>query len=250
MNSYYENLLSPAERTAYRDIARGLADCEKQFQTTRFDMKRLGEIFSMVRLDDPMIFHADSLNFSYVDGSSKVTVKPVYTMMKQEYEDTCSVIAKRLKKIFVGVMDFCDVERERFVHDYIVRNVRYDRPTKQYSHEITGPLCHGIGVCEGMAKTFKLLCNEAGIESVVVTGIGVPPDESTGKKSERHAWNVVFIDDAAYAVDVTFDATLSAYGRIRYDYFNVTDEVMARSHGDTDFPAPACTAMFREGDEC
>ena len=250
MNAYYESQLSQTERAVYRDIARGLASCEKQFQTVRLDTKRLGEIFSMVRLDDPMMFHVDSLNFTYVDGASKVTVKPVYTMMKQEYEDTCAVIAKRLKKIFVGVMELGDVDRERFVHDYIVRNVRYDRPMKQYSHEITGPLCHGIGVCEGMAKTFKLLCDEAGIESVVVTGIGVPPDESTGKKSERHAWNIVFLDDVAYAVDVTFDATLSAYGRIRYDYFNVTDEVMAKCHGETDFPVPVCSVPFREGDEC
>ena len=130
-------------------------------------------------------------------------------------------------------------EKELFIHDYIVKNVRYDRLTKPYSHEVTGPLCHGIGVCEGMAKTFKLLCDEAGIDSLVVTGIGVPPDEATGKKTERHAWNIIFSGNTPYGVDVTFDNTLSGK-EIRYDYLNIPDSIMSRDHGNTDFPVPKC----------
>jgi len=237
---YYEGQLPPAEREVFRAMQRGLSSYERQFSVPRLDIRRLGEVFSMVKLDCPMIFHVEKLMFSFADSSSNVTVKPIYSMKKQEYESTFEIVKKRLKKILAPSEGFGFFEKEKFVHDYIVKNVRYDRLTKAYSHEVTGPLCHGIGVCEGMSKTFKLMCDELGIDTIVVTGIGVPPDAATGKKSERHAWNIVLYNGHAFGVDVTFDASLTGGGKIRYNYFNIPDEKMARDHGNVDFPVPRC----------
>ena len=242
---YYEEKLPPCDRDAYRALLRGLSSYERQFSAPRLDTSRLGEIFSMVKLDRPLVFGVERLSFTYFDSSANVTVKPVYTMKKQEYMNTLEIVRKRVKKILAPAEGMSVFEKEKYIHDYIVKNVRYDRLTKGYSHEVTGPLCHGIGVCEGMAKTFKLLCDESGIDSLVCTGIGVPPDVSTGKKSERHAWNVVFLSGVPYGVDVTFDASLSR-DTVRYDYFNVPDSVMFRDHGELDFPAPKCVSGDRD----
>ncbi len=238
---YYEERLPPRERDAYRAIMRGLSSYENRFSAPRLDTDRLGDIFSVVKLDNPLIFGVEKLSFTYYDGSSSVTIKPEYTMKKQEYLNTLETVKKRVKKVLSPAEGKSVVEKETFIHDYIVKNVRYDRLTKGYSHEVTGPLCHGIGVCEGMAKTFKLLCDEAGIDSLVCSGIGVPPDTATGKKSERHAWNVVFLDGKSFGVDVTFDATLSGE-TVRYDYFNISDRIMSRDHGSLDFPVPVCVS--------
>ena len=242
---YYESLLSSAERDVYRAFSRGLLSYEKQFSAPRVQTDRLGEIFTMVKLDDPMIFGVERLSFKYFDGSSSVTVTPVYTMKKQERQTALETVKKRVKKILAPAADLDPYEKELFIHDYIVNNVRYDRLTKSYSHEVTGPLCHGIGVCEGMAKTFKLLCDEAGIDSLVATGVGVPPDAATGKKSERHAWNIVYMDGEPLGVDVTFDNTLSGDG-VRYDYFNVPDVIMSRDHSSPDFPLPKCVSEGKD----
>ena len=48
-------------------------------------------------------------------------------------------------------------EKEKYVHDFICDNVRYDKLKKAYSHEIIGPLGQGVGVCEGIAKAVKVL---------------------------------------------------------------------------------------------
>ena len=236
---YYGSLLSSAEREVYRAYSRCLMSFEKQFSVPRIPTERLGKIFAMVKLDEPLIFGVERLSFKYSEGSPSVAVAPVYTMKKQERQTTLETVKKRIKKILAPAADLDLYEKELFIHDYIVKNVRYDRLTKSYSHEVTGPLCHGIGVCEGMAKTFKLLCDEVGIDCLVATGIGVPPDEATGKKSERHAWNVVFSGKEPFGVDVTFDNTLSKDG-VRYDYFNVPDSIMSRDHGSEDFPLPKC----------
>lgn len=237
---YYEERLPPHEKDIYSAVRRGLSSCERQFAVPRTDSKRLGDILSMVKLDDPLIFHVTKVSFTVADGASNIAVKPEYSMKKQEYEATLEIVRKRLKKILAPAQDLSIAEKEKYIHDYIVKNVRYDKLKKTYSHEVTGPLCHGIGVCEGMSKTFKLMCDEVGIDSLVCTGVGVPPDAATGKKSERHAWNIVIYKGVAYGVDVTFDATLSKDDRIWYNYFNVTDEVMSRDHGNVDFPVPAC----------
>ena len=48
------------------------------------------------------------------------------------------------------------------------------------------------------------MLDEAGVDSIVVSGIGT---NSEGK-TENHAWNYVAIDGAWYAVDVTWDDPL------------------------------------------
>ena len=151
---YYESCLSSAERDVYRAYAKGLYSFEKQFSAPRLPTDRLGEIFSMVKLDCPLIFGVEKLSFKYYEGSSKVTVIPVYNMKKAERETALETVKKRVGKILAPAASLSLYEKELFIHDYIVKNVRYDRLTKSYSHEVTGPLCHGIGVCEGMAKTF------------------------------------------------------------------------------------------------
>ncbi|MBR6917184.1 MAG: hypothetical protein IKN38_03280 [Clostridia bacterium] len=241
---YYEGQLAAEEAAAYRAMRRALLARERTFSVPWLGTARLGDIYSMVKLDDPNVFGIDKLAFKYTSASSNAVVAPAYLMKKAEYTETLAIVQKRVKKIMAKTEGMDKLRKELYIHDYIVENVRYDKLKKAYSHEVTGPLCHGIGVCEGMAKTFKLLCDEAGIDSLVCCGVGVPPDEATGKKSERHAWNIVYIEGEAFGVDVTFDNTLSANGRIRYDYFNVPDSFMSRDHGNLDFPAPECKSEW------
>jgi hypothetical protein len=61
-----------------------------------------------------------------------------------------------------------------------------------------GILINRVGVCAGYADAFKLLADEAGLESIVVTGFleGILP----------HAWNRVNIDGHWHTVDVTNNA--------------------------------------------
>lgn len=235
---YYFALLTKREKAAYLAMESALADMKSEFSVPRLEFSRISEIHTMLRLDLPLLIPSDRLTLSKLEGADSVRVKPHYTMTKKEYAATLQALSKRLSRI-MSKAEGDHFRKEKFFHDFLVTGVKYDKLKKQYSHEVTGPLCHGVGVCEGISKSFKLMCDAVGIECICVIGDGVPLGAASGKKWEKHMWNMVKLSDEWTCVDVTFDSSLSDDSAIRYDYFNVTDDVMARSHSSVMFKVPA-----------
>lgn len=122
-----------------------------------------------------------------------------------------------------------------------MQNVRYDKLKKPYSHEIIGPLGQGVGVCEGIAKAVKVLCDALGLWCMIAI-CGNNPEKGI---KYRHTWNIVRIGGQYYHLDATFDNSLTRGARedaeCRYDYFNLDDKAMFRDHEPLIAPAPACT---------
>ncbi len=90
------------------------------------------------------------------------------------------------------------------IHDYICRMNTYVREDEgaKYCYSAYGSLVNRKSVCEGYAEAFKLLCDKAGIDCVLVSGMS---DNGSGVP-EGHMWNYVKMDNGAwYAVDVTWD---------------------------------------------
>ncbi len=101
-------------------------------------------------------------------------------------------------------------ETVKAIHDYICANASYEYAALSGSSYTYGyaysaaPLFTGKGkfVCEGYSKAMKILCNEFGINCVLVSGIGKPSDSTSGP----HMWNYVRMGDGTwYAVDATWD---------------------------------------------
>lgn len=82
-------------------------------------------------------------------------------------------------------------------HDRLAAQCRYV-PDATLAHEAAGALVYGEAVCDGIAKAYKLLCDEAGIPCAVVTGSSGGP----------HAWNVARIAGHWAHMDVTDDLAL------------------------------------------
>ena len=127
-------------------------------------------------------------------------------------------------------MKFSEWDKEKYVHDFICENIRYDKLKKPYSHEIIGPLGHGVGVCEGIAKSVKVLCDALGVWCIIAI-CGNNPEKGI---KYRHTWNIVRINGQYYHLDATFDNTLGknedGLTSIRYDYFNLDDKNIFRDH--------------------
>lgn len=96
--------------------------------------------------------------------------------MSSRSRKTCAVQAK----------DLSEWEKEKYIHDFICDNVTYDKLKKAYSHEIIGPLGHGVGVCEGIAKSVKVLCDALGIWCMIAV-CGNNPEKGI---KYRHTWNI------------------------------------------------------------
>ena len=128
-------------------------------------------------------------------------------------------MSARVEKLARTVSTKTELEKELYIHDFICENIHYDKLKKPYSHEIIGPLGHGVGVCEGIAKSVKVLCDALGIWCIIVISEANPEK----KIKYRHAWNIVKIGKTYYHLDATFDLSLSKT-LTRHDYFNLSDD--------------------------
>lgn len=235
MNFYYEKL-TKSQQKAYHAMKTGLKSLAPSFTVPRLEGKELADIYFLLRLDCPEIFYTGQFNYRYYPDSENVEMIPEYLFNKNKIMDHQKAMDSRVKKLARQAEKLNEKEKELFIHDFICQNVRYDKLKKAYSHEIIGPLGQGVGVCEGIAKTVKILCDALGIWCIIALSEANPEKNI----KYRHAWNIVRIGGKYYHLDATFDNSLSNENGIRYDYFNLSDAQLFRDHEPVIWKVPAC----------
>ena len=221
----------------------GLMELSDEFlipQVPTTDGNWLYDVFFQLRLDHPEIFWAVGFKYRYYKDSPNLILIPEYIFDKNKIREHQKALGARVDKLVRTAMKFSEWDKEKYVHDFICENIRYDKLKKPYSHEIIGPLGHGVGVCEGIAKSVKVLCDGLGVWCIFAIWRNNP---EIGIKY-RHTWNIVRINGQYYHLDTTFDNTLGknedGSTSIRYDYFNLDDKNIFRDHEPLIAPAPPC----------
>lgn len=237
MEPYYYNHMNKQQQAVYHAMKTGIQSLAPSFPCPRMEGKELTDVFLKLRLDCPEIFFVSGFHFRYYPDSANVELSPEYLFDKNKIKDHQKAMKARVEKLVRPAVTMTELEKEQYVHDFICQNVRYDKLKKSYSHEILGPLGQGVGVCEGIAKTVKILCDQLGIWCIVVISEANPEKNI----KYRHAWNIVKIGGTYYHLDATFDNTLSHMGPVRYDYFNLDDGKVFRDHEPVIWKVPACT---------
>ncbi len=241
MEPYYYTTMNKRQQTVYRVMLQGLNSLSASISMPRLEQRELGELFFQLRLDHPELFWATGFRYQYYPDSPNLTFIPEYLFDKGRLREHQKAMAARVEKLARPAQALSEWERERYVHDFICRSVRYDKLKKPYSHEIIGPLGQGVGVCEGIAKTVKILCDALKLWCMIAV-CKANPEKGI---RYRHTWNIVRIGGVYYHLDATFDNTLGRYDasgeELRYDYFNLDDRAIFRDHEPLIAPAPACT---------
>ena len=234
--AYYYNQLSKIEQKAYYAMKEGLLNLAPSFTVPLLDGKTLSDIYFMVRMDHPEIFWSIKFSYQYYKDSDHAEMIPEYLFKKNQIMEHRTAMESRVKKLARQAEKLNEKEKELFIHDFICQNVRYDKLKKAYSHEIIGPLGQGVGVCEGIAKSVKILCDALGIWCIIALCDNNP---EKGIKY-RHMWNVVRVEGKYYHLDATFDNSLSSEELIRYDYFNLSDSQVFKDHESAIYKLPVC----------
>ena len=235
---YYFSALEKDARQVYGDLRRGLAAMAPSIRTLRLDVRVLSDILFCLRLDEPRLAFVKNVSFRAAREADHVEMLPQYAFEPAKMRTIVQTIDARVKKIAAPAQGKTEEEKLRYVHDWILDNVRYDKLYKNYAHEVIGPLCHGVGVCEGIAKTVKILLDELGMESLTV--IGEEDAEKHGIEGMRHAWNIVRVGEKLFHMDATFDLSLSRCGVKRYDYYKLSDAQIFLDHRAPVWRVPAC----------
>ncbi len=117
-----------------------------------------------------------------------------------------------------------DYQKEKAIHDWIVANVIYDSSLVQHSAyaALASPY---KTVCQGYSLLAYKMLTEAGVEARIIEG-------KAG--NQNHAWLLVNLDGVHYHLDPTWDDPVpDVPGRIKYDYYNLTDEEIKVNHSWT-----------------
>lgn len=240
-NRYYYNKMSKLEQEAYEAMLSGFEALAASIRVPRLAGNGLGDVFFRLKLDNPMIFYVTGCNYRWTADAYYAELLPEYMFEKQRVKEHRRGIESRLEKLLRPARNMTEAEKELYIHDFICTSVRYDKLKKSYSHEIIGPLQNGVGVCEGIAKTVKLMCDRLGLECV----IAISQADPNVPNGYLHAWNVVKTGGKYCHMDATFDNTLGKCGVTRYDYYNLCDKQIFRDHRPLVYPAPECTDSGR-----
>ena len=239
MEAYYYQQLDKQQQSVYFAILKGVQNLEEEFLIPRCDGEMLYDIFFRMRLDHPEIFWTSGFRYKYYPDSPNLIFVPEYLFRKDKILEHQKAMTARVEKLTRPAKQLSEEEKEKYVHDFICENIRYDKLKKPYSHEIIGPLGQGVGVCEGIAKAVKVLLDALGVWCIIAL-CGNNPEKGI---KYRHTWNIVKIGGKYYHLDATFDNTLTSDSRqeeIRYDYFQLSDKQIFRDHEPLIAPAPKC----------
>lgn len=147
------------------------------------------------------------MNFKY-----KYSIKEMNIMLYESEQAAKEIIAET-----EGMNDY---EKLKYFHDYLAVNVE-SSADDPYGDSVYGALVNKKALCEGYAKAFSYLCNLAGIENMIITGV----------TDVAHMWNMVKLEDSWYHVDVGFDKPAAALSEkypdmVLHQYFLVDDTVI------------------------
>lgn len=130
---------------------------------------------------------------------------------------TISKISTRIDEIYneLNLTNLSPREKVRTVHDYLINNAKYDslkisniNDNTYHSSTAYGLIFEGFAVCSGYADTMALFLDKMGIQNFRVA-------------SEAHVWNLVYLEDKWYHLDLTWDDPYSTDGRniLNHNFF-------------------------------
>lgn len=234
--AYYYNSLNKYEQSVYHAVKKGLEELSPAFFVPAAEPQRLAEIYFCLRLDHPELFYATQFRYRKNPASDMIEFLPEYLFEKKKVLEQQKAVEARVQKLTAAAKGLDEAGKLQYVHDFICKNVRYDKLKKAYSHEIIGPLTQGVSVCEGIAKAVKILCDRLGIPCLIALS-DANPDKGI---KYRHTWNLVRLGKTWYHLDATFDDSLGSPEEIRYDYYLRSDAQIFRDHEPVIHPVPAC----------
>ncbi len=162
----------------------------------------------------------------YYYSPTKKIIQVRYSVDTETRERKMKELNDKVKSITGSIIKsgMSDTQKVNAINTYIIDNAKYNYDALEvkdsflaeakYADAWTayGILIDGTAVCGGYSYAFKALADEAGLESVYVTGYL--------DNTNRHAWNKVRVDGTWRIVDTTWNDSEGE----RNKYLLITDE--------------------------
>lgn len=213
---WHSSQLSQTGQQVYEDFRKDIqelkttADSKFEKGKDKDAMESFESILWLLKKQNPDIFWLsyDSQTCTIEGGSNVIQFRPIFMdefvrdgkLDREFIQQQQAQLKATAKSIEKGDDTFDTLKKyNAWICENIQYSYQYQNPR---SYEITGSLIDRKAACEGFAKAFKYLCNQAGIECINVSGKGI-----LNGKVYDHEWNYVHMPDKQwYLVDTTWNA--------------------------------------------
>jgi len=234
---HYFEMLNGDERAAYIQVLNEIDGHPKRISVPLINAKQMDKVFDALLYDNPGLLCIESGGGSLRTSGSRCWFEPSYG----ESPEACRERGKKLSDAASGILagmdpSWDDYEKEKYIHDTIVLGCRYH--SGAYPHSAYGAIVEGEATCAGYAKSAQLLLSLSGVKCCLMLGTA----QAAGEERLNHAWNIVWIGEKPYHLDLTWDDPVNenaAENYLRYVYFNITDDEISQTHDDFAFE-PGC----------
>lgn len=252
--SYYQySRSSVSDRQVYRDICTAIETTQNVISLEKYSLstEKLEAIYAKVTADNPQyfwvtkfitysaepssgkdrivtlyLFYTDGETIDTINGSGKLTKTADRKKISQQISQFNAKAEEFLKTVSSTLSD---LEKEKLIHDFVLKNITYDydavsvSPSRENylrAWDTYGALCENKAVCEGYTRLFQYLCYQVGINATYVQGTS---------QGVGHAWNVIKLDGDWYHIDTTWDDG-STDNQPLYNWFNLTEAEIKVDH--------------------
>ena len=217
-------------RQCYREIYSGLTGYNENIDITDgvITSELLDDFMSLIICTSPEMNQLGSSYSIVVDSDNYVkSLNVSYVKSPEEGNSQLAQLRSEAESICLQAEGLDDYDKLKYFHDRIILKCTYSDETEN-AYSAYGCLIEGKAVCEGYSKAMLILCQRAGILCIPVLGESSDADG----ESIPHMWNMVYLNRSWYNIDATWDDPISNLGNdyIRYDYFNISDEICSRDH--------------------
>ena len=234
LGNWYYNSLTYKEQLLYDEIDEAAKKIKAE--TDNLPYVYTEEEFNIVLKsymnDNPQIFYLTDYETQLFTSSKKSYVKLNYYNNKAEIKKMKTELNNKLHEITLMLYEKYeytdDFDIETMIHDYIVLNCKGTTDTDYIYNTAYGALINQKAYSGGYSAAFKLLMNRFGLVCYIIEG---------EVNNQQHLWNIVFINDSFYHVDVTWNDSDLSYSEdlLFHAYFNLSNNIIMGDHDISEF---------------
>lgn len=224
----YRAMLDSEGQKAYNQI---YANAVK-YNSTPFAVKasinisQIDDIMTAVYNDHPDLFWLETqYSFQYGKNQKVHSIALKFNKTIEDIDDNKARFNEKVNAIIALANKYeRDVEKEKFVHDYLIDHVTYNESAPMHQSAYSA-LVNGSSVCAGYSRAFQHIMMKMGIPAYYCVGTA---------NGGPHAWNIIKLGNDFYNVDSLWNDSIGEkYNTRAYLYFNIPDAEFNKEHRRT-----------------
>jgi transglutaminase/protease-like cytokinesis protein 3 len=225
----------------HNTLVNGFSQCKTNISLSSFNINRYTYEYATKAIHRYLYYYIPdyycfiSDNVCYSNGSTVSYLDVTYDERfntPQKLSEAHSQIESAENKILQDIKgndNLTEVEKALLVHDRLVALIDYDKGyyddnIDPDSYYLYSALVKRKAVCNGYSIAYSYLMNKIGIKTYLVRSDNL-----------NHAWNITYINNKPYYVDVTWDdpiiiGTGTIPDRVKYKFFLVGKSNFSNAH--------------------